>query len=57
MWPGLLLTTTFLLSPVPINAIKELPGVKNYEVVYPRRLHPVHKREVKEAEQQVQLLT
>ncbi|XP_030879993.1 disintegrin and metalloproteinase domain-containing protein 28 isoform X1 [Leptonychotes weddellii] len=52
MLQGLLLTATFLLSPVPVNAIKELPGVKNYEVVYPRRLYPLHKREVKEPEQQ-----
>ncbi|XP_042839143.1 disintegrin and metalloproteinase domain-containing protein 28 isoform X4 [Panthera tigris] len=54
MLQGLLLTVTvtFLLSPVPVNAIKELSGVKNYEVVYPRRLHSLHKREVKEPEQQ-----
>nr|XP_014716290.2 disintegrin and metalloproteinase domain-containing protein 28 isoform X1 [Equus asinus] len=47
---GLLLTAAFLLSPVPVNAIKELPGEK-YEVVYPRRLHPLHKRDVKEPDQ------
>ncbi|XP_006930695.3 disintegrin and metalloproteinase domain-containing protein 28 isoform X2 [Felis catus] len=54
MLQGLLLTVTvtFLLSPVPVNAIKELSGVKNYEVVYPRRLHSLHKREVKKPEQQ-----
>ncbi|XP_033285656.1 disintegrin and metalloproteinase domain-containing protein 28 [Orcinus orca] len=52
MWRGLLLTATLLLSPLPVNSIKELPGVKNYEVVYPRRLHPLHKREVKDPGQQ-----
>uniref|UniRef100_A0A8C6FHK0 ADAM metallopeptidase domain 28 n=1 Tax=Moschus moschiferus TaxID=68415 RepID=A0A8C6FHK0_MOSMO len=35
-----------------LNSIKELPGVKNYEVVYPKRLHPRHKREVKDPGQQ-----
>uniref|UniRef100_A0A2K6G0Z8 ADAM metallopeptidase domain 28 n=1 Tax=Propithecus coquereli TaxID=379532 RepID=A0A2K6G0Z8_PROCO len=49
---GLLLMVTFLLSPVSVNAVKELPGAKKYEVVYPMRLHPLHKREVKEPEQQ-----
>ncbi|XP_059958547.1 disintegrin and metalloproteinase domain-containing protein 28 isoform X3 [Mesoplodon densirostris] len=57
MWRGLLLTATFLLSPLPVNSIKELPGVKNYEVVYPRRLHPLHKREVKDPGQQEQFET
>ncbi|XP_057576626.1 disintegrin and metalloproteinase domain-containing protein 28 [Hippopotamus amphibius kiboko] len=52
MWQGLLLMATFLFSPLPVNSIKELPGVKNYEVVYPRRLHPLHKRELKEPGQQ-----
>ncbi|XP_023592462.1 disintegrin and metalloproteinase domain-containing protein 28 [Trichechus manatus latirostris] len=55
MLQGLLFTTAFLLSPVPVSAIKELPGVKMYEVVYPRRLHPLHKREaenIKEPDQQ-----
>nr|XP_055151691.1 disintegrin and metalloproteinase domain-containing protein 28 isoform X5 [Symphalangus syndactylus] len=46
-----LLRVSLLLS-VPVSAIKELPGVKKYEVVYPIRLHPLHKREVKEPEQQ-----
>uniref|UniRef100_A0A2K5X1V6 ADAM metallopeptidase domain 28 n=1 Tax=Macaca fascicularis TaxID=9541 RepID=A0A2K5X1V6_MACFA len=40
-----------------VSAIKELPGVKKYEVVYPIRLHPLHKREVKEPEQQEQFET
>nr|XP_019569677.1 PREDICTED: disintegrin and metalloproteinase domain-containing protein 28 isoform X1 [Rhinolophus sinicus] len=48
----LLLAATFFLSPGPVNAIKELPEVKKYEVVYPRRLHPLHKREVKGPDQQ-----
>ncbi|XP_021797835.1 disintegrin and metalloproteinase domain-containing protein 28 isoform X2 [Papio anubis] len=52
-----LLTVSLLLSPVPVSAIKELPGVKKYEVVYPIRLHPLHKREVKEPEQQEQFET
>ncbi|KAK2093842.1 Disintegrin and metalloproteinase domain-containing protein 28 [Saguinus oedipus] len=35
-----------------LSAIKELPGLKNYEVVYPIRLHPLRKtREIKEPEQ------
>ncbi|XP_037668760.1 disintegrin and metalloproteinase domain-containing protein 28 isoform X2 [Choloepus didactylus] len=55
MLQGLLLMATFLISPDPISGIKELPGVKMYEVVYPRRIHPLHKREaknIKEPEQQ-----
>ncbi|EPY73794.1 hypothetical protein CB1_002524001 [Camelus ferus] len=36
----------------PVNPIKELPGVKKYEVVYPRRLHPLDKREIKEPDKQ-----
>uniref|UniRef100_A0A2K6JZB7 ADAM metallopeptidase domain 28 n=1 Tax=Rhinopithecus bieti TaxID=61621 RepID=A0A2K6JZB7_RHIBE len=40
-----------------VSAIKELPGVKKYEVVYPIRLHPLRKREVKEPEQQEQFET
>ncbi|KFO38109.1 Disintegrin and metalloproteinase domain-containing protein 28 [Fukomys damarensis] len=32
--------------------MEELPQAKRYEVVYPIRLHPVHKREVKESEKQ-----
>nr|XP_034821739.1 disintegrin and metalloproteinase domain-containing protein 28 isoform X5 [Pan paniscus] len=51
-----LLTVSLLLS-VAVSAIKELPGVKKYEVVYPIRLHPLHKREVKEPEQQEQFET
>ncbi|XP_055151688.2 disintegrin and metalloproteinase domain-containing protein 28 isoform X2 [Symphalangus syndactylus] len=51
-----LLRVSLLLS-VPVSAIKELPGVKKYEVVYPIRLHPLHKREVKEPEQQEQFET
>uniref|UniRef100_A0A8C2LP18 A disintegrin and metallopeptidase domain 28 n=1 Tax=Cricetulus griseus TaxID=10029 RepID=A0A8C2LP18_CRIGR len=42
-----LLVVSFLLSPVPA---KELPKTKKYEVVYPIRLHPLRKREVKEPE-------
>ncbi|KAJ1059498.1 hypothetical protein K5549_018886, partial [Capra hircus] len=52
MWQRLLLTATLLFAPLPVNSIKELPGVKNYEVVYPKRLHPRHKREVKDPGQQ-----
>ncbi|XP_065802990.1 disintegrin and metalloproteinase domain-containing protein 28 isoform X1 [Muntiacus reevesi] len=52
MWQWLLLTATLLLAPLPINSIKELPGMKNYEVVYPKRLHPLRKREVKDPGQQ-----
>ncbi|XP_058526010.1 disintegrin and metalloproteinase domain-containing protein 28 isoform X2 [Ochotona princeps] len=52
MGPGLLLTLTIVLSATPVNAIKELPVIKKYEVVYPVRLHPVHKRELKDPEQQ-----
>ncbi|XP_008052868.1 disintegrin and metalloproteinase domain-containing protein 28-like, partial [Carlito syrichta] len=52
MLQGLLLIVSFLLSPVPVSAIKKLPGIKEYEVVYPIRLHPLHKREVKEPDQQ-----
>ncbi|XP_020009132.2 disintegrin and metalloproteinase domain-containing protein 28 [Castor canadensis] len=53
MWPGRLLVASFLLSPVPVVlAIKELPKAKKYEVVYPIRLHPLHKREVNKPEKQ-----
>ncbi|XP_059551941.1 disintegrin and metalloproteinase domain-containing protein 28 [Myotis daubentonii] len=52
MLPGLLLVATFSLSSVPVNAIRELRGVKKYEVVYPKRLHPLYKREVKKPHQQ-----
>uniref|UniRef100_A0A2K5K9A2 ADAM metallopeptidase domain 28 n=1 Tax=Colobus angolensis palliatus TaxID=336983 RepID=A0A2K5K9A2_COLAP len=44
-------------SLLQISAIKELPGVKKYEVVYPVRLHLLRKREVKEPEQQEQFET
>ncbi|XP_045391263.1 disintegrin and metalloproteinase domain-containing protein 28 isoform X4 [Lemur catta] len=57
MVQGLLLLVTFLLSPVSVSAIKELPEAKKYEVVYPIRLHLPHKREVKEPEQQEQFET
>ncbi|XP_077008935.1 disintegrin and metalloproteinase domain-containing protein 28 isoform X2 [Tamandua tetradactyla] len=55
MLQGLLLMATFLLSADPINAAKKQPGIKMYEVVYPRRIHPLHKREaqnIKEPDQQ-----
>ncbi|XP_005670491.2 disintegrin and metalloproteinase domain-containing protein 28 isoform X1 [Sus scrofa] len=52
MLQGLLLTATFLLSSLPANAVKELPEVKKYEVVFPRRLHPLHKREIKQPGQE-----
>lgn len=42
-----LLLVTLLSSLVPVNSIKEHSELK-YEVVYPRRLHPLHKREVNE---------
>ncbi|EDL35956.1 a disintegrin and metallopeptidase domain 28, isoform CRA_a [Mus musculus] len=45
-----LLVVSFLLSPVPVSAIKELPKAKKYEVVYPIRLHPLRKRETQEPE-------
>ncbi|KAI5167797.1 Disintegrin And Metalloproteinase Domain-Containing Protein 28 [Manis pentadactyla] len=40
-----------------LNSIKELREVREYEVVYPRRLHPLHKREVKESDKQEQYET
>ncbi|XP_016069666.1 PREDICTED: disintegrin and metalloproteinase domain-containing protein 28 [Miniopterus natalensis] len=51
MSQGLLLVATSILSSVPVNAIKEHPGVK-YEVVYPRRLHPLYKREAKRPDEE-----
>ncbi|XP_004685281.1 PREDICTED: disintegrin and metalloproteinase domain-containing protein 28 [Condylura cristata] len=36
------------LEEMKINSVKELSGLRNYEVVYPRRLHPLHKREAKD---------
>ncbi|XP_032326731.1 disintegrin and metalloproteinase domain-containing protein 28 [Camelus ferus] len=48
--PNLLSLFFFLIFSV--NPIKELPGVKKYEVVYPRRLHPLDKREIKEPDKQ-----
>uniref|UniRef100_A0A8C9PEU0 ADAM metallopeptidase domain 28 n=1 Tax=Spermophilus dauricus TaxID=99837 RepID=A0A8C9PEU0_SPEDA len=50
MLPGSLLVLTFLLSPAPVSATKEFPEVKDYEVVYPVRLHPLRKREIKTPE-------
>ncbi|XP_017405248.1 disintegrin and metalloproteinase domain-containing protein 28 isoform X7 [Cebus imitator] len=53
-----LLTVSFLLSPVLVSAIQELPGLKKYEVVYPTRLHPLRKRrDIKEPGQQEQFET
>uniref|UniRef100_A0A8C5KLX0 A disintegrin and metallopeptidase domain 28 n=1 Tax=Jaculus jaculus TaxID=51337 RepID=A0A8C5KLX0_JACJA len=52
MLQGSLLVVSFLLSPVPVSTMKERPKVKNYQVVYPIRLHPLHKREAEEPEQQ-----
>ncbi|XP_054434768.1 disintegrin and metalloproteinase domain-containing protein 28 [Pteronotus mesoamericanus] len=52
MLQGLLLVATCFLSSVPVTALKDFPGGKKYEVVYPRRLHPLHKREAKELDQQ-----
>ncbi|XP_060034843.1 disintegrin and metalloproteinase domain-containing protein 28 isoform X2 [Erinaceus europaeus] len=51
MLPRLLFMATLLLSPVAVNSIKDHSGLK-YEVVYPQRLHPLHKREVNENDQQ-----
>nr|KAF6478934.1 ADAM metallopeptidase domain 28 [Molossus molossus] len=51
MLQRLFLVATFFLSSVPVNGIKDPPGVK-YEVIYPRRLHPLYKRGVKEPDQQ-----
>ncbi|XP_006864506.1 PREDICTED: disintegrin and metalloproteinase domain-containing protein 28, partial [Chrysochloris asiatica] len=34
------------IVPVPVSAAKEFPERKIYEVVYPRRIHPLHKREI-----------
>ncbi|XP_048186945.1 disintegrin and metalloproteinase domain-containing protein 28 [Perognathus longimembris pacificus] len=52
MWPGSLLLLSFLLSPVPEGAVSQLPKAKKYEVVYPVRLHPLHRRELAEPEHQ-----
>ncbi|XP_012889855.1 PREDICTED: disintegrin and metalloproteinase domain-containing protein 28 [Dipodomys ordii] len=52
MWPGSLVLLTFLLAPVPVRGTKELPKAKKYEVVYPVRLHPLHKRELAEPKNQ-----
>ncbi|XP_004630792.1 disintegrin and metalloproteinase domain-containing protein 28 [Octodon degus] len=59
MWQGTLpvLLLLSLLAPAPVSAVKELPQAKKYEVVYPVRLHPLHKREVKEPEKQEQFET
>nr|XP_017193534.1 disintegrin and metalloproteinase domain-containing protein 28 isoform X1 [Oryctolagus cuniculus] len=51
MWQELLLTLTVFLPAVPVSAIKDHPVIKKYDVVYPVRLHPVHKREVKDPQQ------
>ncbi|KAM4836875.1 disintegrin and metalloproteinase domain-containing protein 28 [Thomomys bottae] len=43
----------FLPHPsVSVSAVKELPRAKKYEVVYPVRLHPLHKRELSEPKHQ-----
>ncbi|XP_066207957.1 disintegrin and metalloproteinase domain-containing protein 28 isoform X2 [Saccopteryx leptura] len=52
MLQGLLLVAVFFLSSVPVNAVKELPVEKKYEVVYPRRLQLLYKTEAKKSDQQ-----
>ncbi|KAM5306638.1 disintegrin and metalloproteinase domain-containing protein 28 isoform 2-T2 [Glossophaga mutica] len=49
---GLLLVATCFLPLAPVTALKDFPGGKKYEVVYPRRLHPLREREAKEPGQQ-----
>ncbi|XP_062068767.1 disintegrin and metalloproteinase domain-containing protein 28 isoform X2 [Lepus europaeus] len=51
MWQELLLTLTVFFAAGPVSAIKDHPVIKKYDVVYPVRLHPVHKREVKDPQQ------
>ncbi|XP_045709343.1 disintegrin and metalloproteinase domain-containing protein 28 isoform X5 [Phyllostomus hastatus] len=52
MLQGLLLVATCFLSSAPVTALNDFPGGKKYEVVYPRRVHPLHEREAKEPDQQ-----
>ncbi|CAM4702089.1 unnamed protein product [Lepidochelys olivacea] len=41
-----LISTVLLLSQHRGTARRQLPGVKDYEVVYPQKLHQLHKRDV-----------
>ncbi|XP_035888586.1 disintegrin and metalloproteinase domain-containing protein 28 isoform X7 [Phyllostomus discolor] len=52
MLQGLLLVATCFLSSASVTALKDFSGGKKYEVVYPRRVHPLREREVKEPDQQ-----
>ncbi|XP_017658052.1 disintegrin and metalloproteinase domain-containing protein 28 [Nannospalax galili] len=52
MLQGIIPQLSLLFLFVLASAIKEFPKAKKYEVVYPIRLHPLHKREAKEPEQQ-----
>ncbi|XP_063090953.1 disintegrin and metalloproteinase domain-containing protein 28 [Cavia porcellus] len=57
MWQGILLMLMLQVCAAAVSAVKELPQAKKYEVVYPIRLHPLHKREVKEPEKQEKFKT
>ncbi|XP_038603275.1 ADAM DEC1-like [Tachyglossus aculeatus] len=35
-----------------LSAISQVPGAKKYEIVFPQKLHTLHKRDVKEAEEE-----
>nr|XP_020856848.1 disintegrin and metalloproteinase domain-containing protein 28 isoform X3 [Phascolarctos cinereus] len=48
MRPGLLLATVGILVQVPVRAVNESPGKKIFDVIYPRKRHVLHKRDVKE---------
>ncbi|XP_036884722.1 disintegrin and metalloproteinase domain-containing protein 28 isoform X1 [Sturnira hondurensis] len=52
MLQGFLLVATCFLSSAPVTSVQDFPEGKKYEVVYPRRLHPVREREAKEPDQQ-----
>ncbi|XP_074051392.1 disintegrin and metalloproteinase domain-containing protein 28 isoform X2 [Macrotis lagotis] len=45
---GLLLATVGILAQVPVRAVDESPGKKIFDVIYPRKRHTLHKRDVEE---------
>ncbi|XP_072491979.1 disintegrin and metalloproteinase domain-containing protein 28 isoform X1 [Notamacropus eugenii] len=46
MRPGLLLATIGILFQVAVRAVEESPGKKIFDVIYPRKRHSLHKRDV-----------
>ncbi|XP_074141524.1 LOW QUALITY PROTEIN: disintegrin and metalloproteinase domain-containing protein 28 [Sminthopsis crassicaudata] len=48
MLPGLLLATVGILVQLPVRAVDEPPQKKIFDIIYPRKRHFLHKRDVEE---------